>query len=223
MALAGTVSVTGPLWLVVLGAGAEGLGTRCYCAKRREKTTLFTEKARPLMLASGLRRQRPFVGKTARISRTCRATRRPPAQLPPILSSFCLSPAARLSVSLSVCPLSGRPRIPVLRQSHSRLSPTVRAVSWGLPLRHGVPRLWMDTQVLPSCRAQPGPTRRPLHQETRGVGGPVRPTTSRGIREGSLRPKTQGHREGHCQPCVGKKGGGRGGGQSSWKKSSGAS
>lgn len=94
------------LWLVVPGAGVEGLGTRCYCAKRRKKTTLFTEKARPLMLASGLPGDRgPLLGKQeARISRTCRATRRPPAQLPPILSSFCLSPAAHLSVSLSVCP-----------------------------------------------------------------------------------------------------------------------
>lgn len=130
------------LWLVVLGAGVEGLGTRCYCAKRREKTTLFTEKARPLMLASGLpetealcweNRKRGFPGPVG-----------PPAGHPPSFRQFSAASACRqLPVCPSPClcvPLSSRPRIPVLRQSRCHLSPTVRAVSWGLPLRHGVPR-----------------------------------------------------------------------------------
>lgn len=112
-----------------------GLGTRCYCAKRRKKTTLFTEKARPLMLASGLPRDRgPLLGKQeARISRTCRATRRPPAQLPPILSSFCLSPAARQSVSSSVCPSEPEAQASSFKAKLLSSQPHSQGVSWGLP------------------------------------------------------------------------------------------
>lgn len=83
---------------------AGGLGDRCYCAKKRKKTTLFTEKARPPLLAGGLPGgQRPFVGKTG--SQDFQdPSGHPPATRPASANSQQLLPVAScLSVHLLVC------------------------------------------------------------------------------------------------------------------------
>lgn len=84
-----------------------GLGTAVIVPRGERKTTLFTEKARPLLLASSRPGgdRGPLLGKQeARISRTQRATRRPLA--PASANSQKLLPATScLSVHpLVICP-----------------------------------------------------------------------------------------------------------------------
>lgn len=100
-----------------------GLGELSLQQEQKRKTTLFVEKAEKARLrppASGLpggtealcweNRKRGFPGPIGPPSG------RPP-QLPPILSSFCRPPAARLPVHLSVCPSDPGPERPASGQS----------------------------------------------------------------------------------------------------------
>lgn len=94
------------LWLVVPGAWMRGLETSVIVPREeKENNTVYGKGTSAAAGQASLGDRGPLLGKQeARISRTRRATRRPPAQLPPILSSFCRPPAACLSIHLSVCP-----------------------------------------------------------------------------------------------------------------------
>lgn len=101
----------------------------------------------------------------ARISRTRRATRRPPARLPAILSSFCPSPAARLSVYLSICPSELEAQASSFGANLSS-QPVVREVTC---LLHGAP--WSHRDGHP--RNTPGC---PASSRAGSTAGPARPS-----------------------------------------------
>lgn len=101
-----------PLRLVVPGPGWGAWGLLSLCQEERRKTTLFTEKARPLMLASSLpggtealcweNRKRGFPG---------------PASHPPAAPPCPASAGPQLPACPSTClyvPLTWRPRLPAL-------------------------------------------------------------------------------------------------------------
>lgn len=222
-------------------AGMGGLETAVPVPRgERKQPCLRKRHVRCCWPATFPRDRGPLLEKQeARISRTRRATRRPPARLPPILSSFCPSPAACLSIYLSICPSELEAQASSFGANLSS-QPVVREVTC---LLHGAPCSQRDghPRNTPGCPASsragstagparpsecchPGakdpcgnPQRGQPHAaschepgNTRGGGASVRSQPAGAPLRASLDLRPKGHREGQCRQDVGEEG--RGGG-----------
>lgn len=171
----GTVSVTGPCGWSCSGDGVEGLEPAVTVPRGERNNSVYEVlhvRADAGQWPPGDRG--PLLGKQeARISRDLPG--HPPATRPASANSrsLCLSPAARLSVSLSVCPSEREAQDPSFKAKPLSSQPTVRASPWGLPLRHVCPQVtwrWTPRYCLPEPSQAPPGDRHQRH----GGGGSVR-------------------------------------------------
>eukprot|EP00070_Physeter_catodon_P039735 XP_028346629.1 uncharacterized protein LOC114486453 [Physeter catodon] len=133
----------------------------------RKQPCLRKRHVRCCWPAASLRDRGPLLEKQeARISRTRRANRRPPARLPPILSSFCPSPAACLSIYLSICPSELEAQASSFGANLLSSQPVVGEVTY---LLHGAP--WSHRDGHP--RNTPGC---PASSRAGSTAGPARPS-----------------------------------------------
>lgn len=206
--------VTGPCGWSCSGPGLGAWNPPFTVPRGERKQLCLQEKARPLMLASSLPGDRgPLLGKTGSEDFQDLSGPHPPAthlasansqQLLPVASC----PSVRLLVCVSLwqeAQDSSFKAKPLSSQPHSQgRSPG------GCPSGTVSQVTWVDTQVLPSCRAQPGPTRRPPTSGDTWGGGSVRSRPAGASRGDSLQTLRPRGTEKDIASHVGKKGGGRG-------------
>lgn len=157
-------------------AGLGGLETAVIVPRREKKQPcLRKRRVRRCWLAASPGDRGPLLGKQeARTSRTRRATRRPPARLPPILSSFCPSPAACLSISSSV----GSSELEALAFSFGAKLLSLQGVTWRLlcPPRCAPSHRDWPPRSTPGCLAS---------GRAGSTAGPARPSVATGPAEAS--------------------------------------